>query len=35
LFEKLLDADIDTTHRAAKGDSICKFAIKERKEGYL
>jgi DeoR family suf operon transcriptional repressor len=35
LFEKLLEADIDTTHRAAKGDSICKFAIKERKEGYL
>lgn len=35
LFEKLLDADIDTTHRAAKGDSICKFVIKERKEGYL
>jgi predicted ArsR family transcriptional regulator len=35
LFEKLLDADIDTTHRAAKGDSICKFAIKERKEEYL
>jgi predicted ArsR family transcriptional regulator len=35
LFEKLLGADIDTTHRAAKGDSICKFAIKERKEGYL
>jgi predicted ArsR family transcriptional regulator len=35
LFEKLLDADVDATHRAAKGDSICKFAIKERKEGYL
>jgi predicted ArsR family transcriptional regulator len=35
LFEKLLEADIDTTHRAAKGDSICKFAIKQRKEGYL
>jgi predicted ArsR family transcriptional regulator len=35
LFAKLLDADIYTTHRAAKGDSICKFAIKERKEGYL
>jgi predicted ArsR family transcriptional regulator len=35
VFEKLLDADIDTTHRAAKGDSICKFAIKERKEEYL
>ena len=35
LFEKLLEADIDTTHRAAKGDSICKFVIKVRKEGYL
>src|SRR5215207_11305916 len=35
LFEKLLEAKIETTHRAAKGDLICKFAIKERKEGYL
>ena len=35
LFEKLLEANIETTHRAAKGDLICKFAIKERKEGYL
>jgi predicted ArsR family transcriptional regulator len=35
LFEKLLDADIETTHRAAKGDSICKFVIKERKGGFL
>ena len=35
LFGKLLDAEIDTTHRAAKGDAICKFTIKERKEGYL
>jgi predicted ArsR family transcriptional regulator len=34
LFEKLLDAKIETTHRAAKGDLICKFLIKERKEGY-
>ena len=32
LFEKLLGADIETTHRAAKGDLICKFIIKERKE---
>lgn len=31
LFEKLLDADIETTHRAAKGDAVCKFLIKERK----
>ena len=35
LFEKLLGADIETTHRAAKGDSVCKFIIKERKEGFL
>lgn len=35
LFEKLLAAKIEATHRAAKGDLICKFAIKERKEGYL
>ena len=35
LFEKLLGANIDTTHRAAKGDLICKFVIKERKEGFL
>jgi predicted ArsR family transcriptional regulator len=35
LFENLLEAKIETTHRAAKGDLICKFAIKERKEGYL
>ena len=34
LFEKLLDAKIETTHRAAKGDLICKFLIKESKEGY-
>ena len=35
LFEKLLGADIETTHRAAKGDLVCKFIIKERREGYL
>jgi predicted ArsR family transcriptional regulator len=35
LFEKLLNAEIETTHRAAKGDLICKFLIKERKEDYL
>ena len=35
LFEKLLGADIETTHRAAKGDLICKFIIKQRKEGFL
>ena len=30
LFEKLLGGNIETTHRAAKGDSICKFVIKEK-----
>jgi predicted ArsR family transcriptional regulator len=35
LFEKLLGAKIETTHRAAKGDLVCKFEIKEIKEGYL
>jgi predicted ArsR family transcriptional regulator len=34
LFEKLLDAKIETTHRAAKGDLICKFLIKERRDSY-
>lgn len=33
LFEKVLDADIKTTHRAARGDSICKFIIKKKKQG--
>lgn len=31
LFEKVLDAEIKATHRAAKGDSICKFSIKQKK----
>ena len=35
LFEKLLGANIETTHRAAKGDLICKFVIKENKEEYF
>ena len=35
LFEKLLGAKIETTHRAAKGDSVCRFMIKERRGGYL
>lgn len=35
LFEKLLGANIETTHRVAKGDSICKFVIKERREEYF
>jgi predicted ArsR family transcriptional regulator len=34
LFEKVLDADIKTTHRAASGDSICKFSIKKKKQGF-
>lgn len=33
LFEKVLDADVKATHRAAKGDSICKFSIKKNKSG--
>ncbi len=33
LFEKVLDAEIETTHRAARGDSICKFHIKKKKLG--
>jgi predicted ArsR family transcriptional regulator len=35
LFEKLLGAKIETTHRAAKGDMVCKFVIKEKKQEYL
>jgi predicted ArsR family transcriptional regulator len=35
LFEKLLDVSVDATHTAVKGDSICKFVINKRKEGYL
>jgi predicted ArsR family transcriptional regulator len=35
LFEKLLDADIKTTHRAAKGDQVCKFVIREKKQDFL
>ena len=30
LFEHVLDANVEVTHRAAKGDSICKFLIKEK-----
>ena len=30
-----LELNIETTHRAAKGDLICKFVIKEKKEEYL
>src|SRR5918995_1825773 len=35
LFEKLLGADIETTHRAAKGDLVCKFMIKQKRGEYL
>ena len=35
LFEKLLGANIETTHRAAQGDLICKFVIRKKREGYL
>ncbi len=34
LFEHVLDAKVEVTHRVAKGDSICKFLIKEKSE-YL
>ena len=34
LFEKVLDADIKATHRAAKGDSVCKFTIKRKKSDF-
>jgi len=27
LFEKLLEADVEATHRAAKGDLICKIGF--------
>ncbi len=32
LFEHILDANVEVTHRAAKGDSICKFLIKEKSD---
>lgn len=34
LFEKVLDAKIDVTHRAAKGDSVCKFVIKKKSNTF-
>lgn len=33
LFENVLGANIQTTHRAAKGDPVCKFHIKQKLEG--
>ena len=32
LFEHVLDANVEVTHRAAKGDSICKFLINEKSD---
>jgi predicted ArsR family transcriptional regulator len=29
LFEKLLDAKVEATHRAANGDRVCRFEIKD------
>lgn len=34
LFEKVLDARIETTHRAAKGDSVCRFYIRKNLDGF-
>ena len=34
LFENILDAEVQVTHRAVKGDSICKFLIKETSNFY-
>lgn len=31
LFENLLGAKVEATHRAAKGDLVCRFAIEPRK----
>jgi predicted ArsR family transcriptional regulator len=36
LFEKLLDASVETTHRAAKGDLTCRFLIDPKsKHGHF
>ena len=35
LFERLLGANIEATHRAAKGDKVCKFVIREKKDVYF
>jgi predicted ArsR family transcriptional regulator len=34
LFEKILDAKVETTHTASKGDQLCKFLIRQSKEGF-
>jgi predicted ArsR family transcriptional regulator len=31
MFEKLLGAKVETTHRIAGGDMTCKFLIQKRK----
>lgn len=33
LFEDLLDADVETTHRTISGDNVCRFFIKSRRKG--
>jgi predicted ArsR family transcriptional regulator len=35
LFEKHLSANVETTHRAANGDQVCRFMINDKKEEYL
>ncbi len=36
LFEKLLDVSVETTHRAAKGDLVCRFLIDPKsKHGHF
>ncbi len=36
LFERLLDASVETTHRAAKGDLVCRFMIDPKsKHGHF
>lgn len=35
LFERLLGANIEATHRAAKGDKLCKFVLREKKDDYF
>lgn len=32
LFEKLLGAKVEATHRAAKGDLVCRFMIQKKKD---
>lgn len=32
LFQKLLRADVETSHRVVSGDPVCRFLIRKRKE---